>query len=93
MFCQPKDPSYTALSVKGATITFKSYKVDENGNSNLFNTFVVKRTEQEGSNPPTSLEQLHDALQNSTTTKVLHNGQVLIVREGVVYTLFGQQVK
>ena len=93
MFCQPKDPSYTALSVKGATITFKSYKVDENGNSNLFNTFVVKRTEQEGSNPPTSLEQLHDALQNSTTTKVLHNGQVLIVREGAVYTLFGQQVK
>jgi hypothetical protein len=53
---------------------------------------VVKRTQKHSGEIQSGLEQLHDALQNSTTTKVLHNGQVYIVRDGVVYTVFGQQI-
>ena len=95
MFAQPDKPSFSIFTVKDRTITVESYTANPDGSSELFNTFKVQRTQAHTgeSNPPTSLEQLHDALQNSTTTKVLHNGQVLIVREGVVYTLFGQQVK
>ena len=95
MFAQPGKPSFSVFTVTDRTITVESYTANPDGSSELFNTFKVQRTKAHTgeSNPPTSLEQLHDALQNSTTTKVLHNGQVLIVREGAVYTLFGQQVK
>ena len=95
MFAQPDKPSFSVFTVSERTITVESYTANPDGSSELFNTFKVQRTKAHTgeSNPPTSLEQLHDALQNSTTTKVLHNGQVLIIRNGEVYTIFGQQVK
>ena len=95
MFAQPDKPSFSVFTVNNRTITVDSYTANPDGTSEKFNTFVVKRTVAhtgETSGTPTNLEQLQDAL-NTNTTKVLHNGQVLIVREGVVYTLFGQQVK
>ena len=93
MFAQPDKPSFSIFTVKDRTITVESYTANPDGSADKFNTFVVKRTQKHSGEIQSGLEQLHDALQNSTTTKVLHNGQVLIVREGVVYTLFGQQVK
>ena len=96
MFAQPDKPSFSVFTVNNRTITVDSYTANPDGTSEKFNTFIVKRTVAhtgETSGTPTNLEQLQDALNTNTTTKVLHNGQVLIVREGVVYTLFGQQVK
>ena len=93
MFAQPDKPSFSIFTVKDRTITVESYTANPDGSADLFNTFVVKRTKQHTGEIHSGLEQLHDALQNSTTTKVLHNGQVLIIRNGEVYTIFGQQVK
>ena len=95
MFAQPDKPSFSVFTVNNRTITVDSYTANPDGTAEKFNTFVVKRTVAhtgEPSDTPTNLEQLQDSL-NSSATKVLHNGQVLIVREGAVYTLFGQQVK
>ena len=93
MFAQPDKPSFSVFTVSGTTITVDSYTANPDGSADKFNTFVVKRTQKHSGEIQSGLEQLHDDLQNSTTTKVLQNGQVLIVREGAVYTLFGQQVK
>ena len=93
MFAQPDKPSFSIFTVKDRTITVESYTANPDGSADKFNTFVVKRTQKHSGEIQSGLEQLQDALNTTTTTKVLHNGQVLIVREGVVYTLFGQQVK
>lgn len=45
-----------------------------------------------GSSAPTGVEQLNVPYSGVTTQKVLHNGHILIVREGKYYTLSGQQV-
>ena len=95
MFAQPGKPSFSVFTVNNRTITVDSYTANPDGTSEKFNTFVVKRTVAhtgETSGTPTNLEQLQDALNTNTTTKVLHNGQVYIVRDGVVYTVFGQQI-
>jgi hypothetical protein len=92
MFAQPDKPSFSVFSVKDRTITVDSYTANPDGTSEKFNTFVVKRTIPHTSEQTTNLEQLQDALNSNTTTKVLHNGQVYIVRDGVVYTVFGQQI-
>ena len=96
MFAQPDKPSFSVFTVNNRTITVDSYTANPDGTAEKFNTFVVKRTVAhtgEPSDTPTNLEQLQDALNTNTTTKVLHNGQVLIIRNGEVYTIFGQQVK
>ena len=95
MFTQPDKPSFSVFTVNNRTITVDSYTANPDGTSEKFNTFVVKRTEAhtgEVEDTPSNLEQLQDALNSNTTTKVLHNGQVYIVRDGVVYTVFGQQI-
>jgi hypothetical protein len=94
MFAQPDKPSFSVFTVNNRTITVDSYTANPDGTAEKFNTFVVKRTVAhtgEPSDTPTNLEQLQDSL-NSSATKVLHNGQVYIVRDGVVYTVFGQQI-
>ena len=92
MFAQPDKPSFSVFTVNNRTITVDSYTANPDGTSEKFNTFVVKRTIPHTSEQTTKLEQLQDALNTNTTTKVLHNGQVYIVRDGVVYTVFGQQI-
>ena len=92
MFAQPDKPSFSVFNVKDRTITVDSYTANPDGTAEKFNTFVVKRTIPHTSEQTTNLEQLQDAMNNNSTTKVLHNGQVLIIRDGVVYTVFGQQI-
>ena len=95
MFAQPDKPSFSIFTVKDRTITVDSYTANPDGSSNKFNTFVVKRTEKHTgeSDVTTGLEQVQDMVNTNATVKVLHNGQVLIIREGVAYDLFGRMVK
>ena len=93
MFCQPEAPSYTTFSIKDKTITVNSYTADEEGNSTLFNTFKVVREREH--TPLTGLEDIRvDSMPNvDGTTKILHDGQLYLIREGVAYDLLGRVIK
>lgn len=93
MFCQPDAPSYSTFSVKDMTITISSYTTDPEGNSTLFNTFQVVRTKEH--TPLVGLEEVRvDELpQVDGTTKLYHNGQLLLIRNGVAYDIMGREVK
>ena len=95
MFAQPDKPSFSVFTVKDRTVTVESYAANPDGTSEKFNTFVVKRTKKHTgeSDVTTGLEQVQDMVNTNATVKVLHNGQVLIIREGVAYDLFGRIVK
>ena len=95
MFAQPDKPSFSIFTVKDRTITVDSYTANPDGSADKFNTFVVKRTKAhtgEG-NLPTNLEQVQDLLNGNHPAKILHNGQVLVIRDGAMYTVLGQKVQ
>lgn len=93
MFCQPGLPSYSTFTVKDKTITVNSYKADADGNSTLFNTFQVVRVKDH--TPLAGLEEIRvdEIPQTDKTTKILYQGQILFIREGIVYDLLGRVVK
>ncbi len=92
MFAQPDKPSFSVFKVKDTTITIDSYTANPDGTADKFNTFVVKRTKAHSGSTGLEQVQLHELL-NGNTGKVLHNGQVLIIRDGVMYTVLGQKVQ
>jgi hypothetical protein len=89
MFVQPDKPSYSAFSVKDKTITVNSYIVDEEGNSTLFNTFKVVREKEH--TPLTGLEDIHveQLPTGDVTTKLLYQGQIILMRNGIAYDVLG----
>ena len=93
MFAQPDKPSFSVFTIKDKTITIESYTADASGNATLFNTFKVVREKDHV--PLTGLEDVHvEGLPSvNGTTKILHNGQIYLVREGVAYDLLGRVVK
>ena len=93
MFCQPGAPSYSTFSVKDKTITINSYTADADGNATLFNTFQVVRVKDH--TPLAGLEEIRvdEIPQTDKTTKILYQGQILFIREGIVYDLLGRVVK
>jgi hypothetical protein len=93
MFCQPGAPSYSTFTVKDKTITVNSYTADEDGNATLFNTFKVVREKEHTPLEVGWEEVVVDELPTSGTSKVLHNGRILLVRDGVVYDLLGAIVQ
>ena len=93
MFCQPGLPSYSTFTVKDKTITVNSYKADAEGNATLFNSFQVVRVKDH--TPLAGLEEIRvdEIPQTDKTTKILYQGQILFIREGIVYDLLGRVVK
>lgn len=92
MFCQPGAPSYSTFSVKDKTITVNSYTADEDGNSTLFNTFTIVREKEH--TPLTSLEETEvENINFNGTKKVIYQGQLFLVRHGVLYDLLGRMVR
>ena len=92
MFAQPDKPSFSIFTVKDRTVTVESYTANPDGSADKFNTFVVQRTKKH-TDETSGLEQVQDFLNSDTTIKLLHEGQVLIIRQGVAYDLFGRVVK
>lgn len=92
MFAQPDKPSFSIFTVKDRTITVDSYTANPDGSADKFNTFVVQRTKKH-TDEASGLEQVQDFLNSDATVKLLHEGQVLIIRHGVAYDLFGRVVK
>lgn len=93
MFAQPDKPSFSVFTIKDKTITVESYTADASGNATLFNTFKVVRVKEHV--PLTGLEDVRvEGLPSvNGTTKILHNGQIYLVREGVAYDLLGRVVE
>jgi len=92
MFTQPEAPSYTTFTVKESTLTINSYTADKEGNSTLFNTFEVIRTKEH--TPLTGLEEVFvEDLQPNETGKIILDGQLVLVRDGVLYDVLGRIIK
>ena len=92
MFAQPDKPSFSVFTVSGTTITVDSYTANPDGSADKFNTFVVKRVKAH--TPLTGLEDVVvDQLpQTNGVTKILYNGQILLVKDGVAYDVLGQVI-
>jgi hypothetical protein len=93
MFCQPGAPSYSTFTVQDKTITVNSYTADSEGNSTLFNTFKVVREREHTQLTAIENIQLDQIPQSAGVTKVLYEGQILVVRDGIAYDLLGRIVK
>ena len=92
MFAQPDKPSFSVFTVSGTTITVDSYTANPDGSADKFNTFVVKRVKAH--TPLTGLEDVVvDQLpQTNGVTKILYNGQILLVKDGIAYDVLGQVI-
>ena len=92
MFAQPDKPSFSVFTVSGTTITVDSYTANPDGSADKFNSFVVKRVKAH--TPLTGLEDVVvDQLpQTNGVTKILYNGQILLVKDGVAYDVLGQVI-
>ena len=92
MFAQPDKPSFSIFTVKGTTITVDSYTANPDGSADKFNSFVVKRVKEH--TPFTGLENVvvDQIPQTNGVAKILYNGQILLVKDGVAYDVLGQVI-
>ena len=92
MFAQPDKPSFSIFTVKGTTITVDSYTANPDGSADKFNSFVVKRVKAH--TPLTGLEDVvvDQIPQSNGVAKILYNGQILLVKDGVAYDILGQVI-
>jgi len=91
-FGQPGSPAFTKVTVKSDGIYLDTYQVtDDKGNAKLFNSIKVVRNKPH--TPPTGYEIVTedmDKLQSSSSsTKMIHNGQLFILRDGQLYNAQG----
>lgn len=93
MFAQPDKPSFSVFSIKDQTITIDSYTADAEGNATPFNTFKVVRTKEHTILAGLENVRIEDIPQVDGTVKILHNGQILIIRGNEVFNTLGQMVK
>ena len=89
MYGQPGAPSYSRFNVTSNGIEVKSYKTDNAGNSQLYNTIVVKRNTPHSN--PTGIDNTSvEKVQNGQ--KFIRNGQLYILKDGVIYNMMGQKM-
>lgn len=89
-FGQPGSPSYTRFNVSDQGIEVVTYKTDDNGNKEEFNTINIKRTKPHGT--PTGCESPYQPNVRDGE-KFIRDGQVFIQRDGKIYNVLGENVK
>lgn len=89
-FGQPGSPSYSRFNVSDKGIEVVTYKTDDNGNKEEFNTINIKRTKPHGT--PTGCESLYQPNVRDGE-KFIRDGQVFIQRDGKIYNVLGENVK
>ena len=89
-FGQPGAPCFTKFTVKSEGIEMKSYTADKNGNANLINTMLVKRTKAH--TPPSGIDQV-DATPKQSGEKFIKEGQMFIRINDAVYNMLGEKVQ
>lgn len=90
MFGQPGAPSFTKFTVKNDCIEVNSYKANPDGSSTIFNTMRIKRNKAH-TVPFLGLENVQTPMQEGE--KFIRDGQLLILKNGRVYNMLGQQVE
>ena len=89
-FGQPGSPSYSRFNVTSNGIEVVTYKTDANGNKTVYNTINVKRTK------PHTVPAGFDEVQTNSNVrdgeKFMHNGQIFIRKNGVIYNTLGQKI-
>ena len=91
MFGQPGAPSYTRFTVKNDCIEANSFKVNEQGESVLYNTFRVKRTKEHTAY--TGLEKVIPAHHFQKPTKLLYHGDLVIDTPRGTFSVLGQKIQ
>ncbi|MBR6493382.1 MAG: hypothetical protein IKT13_05550, partial [Paludibacteraceae bacterium] len=86
-FGQPGSPSYTRFNVSNEYLEVVTYYLDENDNPQVFNTIRVKNSR------PSKYRGIEN-IQSSegSRDKFIRDGQLFIVKNGLVYNVVGQQI-
>jgi len=87
-FGQPGVPCYTRVNVKSDGLYLDTYTTDAAGNKTLYNSIKVVRTKEHGM--PSGYEAVREQ-EKPETGKYMHRGELLIVRDGVVYNALGMR--
>ncbi|MBQ7531343.1 MAG: fibronectin type III domain-containing protein [Paludibacteraceae bacterium] len=90
MFGQPGAPSFTKFTVKNDGIHVNSYTANTNGTADLINTMKIVRTKE---HTPIILGLDNVETQMQEGQKFIRNGQIFILKNGVIYDMMGQVVK
>lgn len=83
-FGQPEAPTYTEVTVDSESIRLEAYTADAQGNSTLFDSFTIVRKERVNTSIPTTTS-------DGVCSKVLRDGQILIIRDDIAYSLLGMR--
>ena len=89
-FGQPGAPSYTRFNVTSEGIEVVTYKTDANGNKEVYNTILVKRTKPH--TLPTGYETVESNIDLRDGAKFIRNGQIFIRKDGRTFNILGQPV-
>ena len=88
-FGQPGSPSYSRFNVTNNGIEVVTYKTDDNGNKEEFNTILVKRTKPH--TVPQGIENVQP-MNVREGEKFIRNGQLFILKNGQIYNVIGQKI-
>jgi len=88
-FGQPGSPSYSRFNVTSEYLEIVTYYLDESDNPQVFNTIRVKNSRP--STAPDGIESIK-AVDTTQGQKFLYEGQIYIVKNGVVYNVIGQKI-
>jgi hypothetical protein len=89
-FGQPGSPSYTRFNVSGEGIEMITYKTDEEGNKEVYNTIHMKRTKPHTG--ATGMDAVEGRKSNGESRKIIRNGQLYILKDGQIYNVIGQKI-
>ncbi len=87
-FGQPGTPSYSRFNVTSDYIEVVTYKTDENGNKEVYNTIRVKN------NRRSWYESTDNTFMSnpSQSEKFIRDGQLFIKKNGMTYNVIGQKI-
>ncbi len=88
-FGQPGSPSYSRFNVTDNGIEVVTYKTDDSGNKEVFNTILVKRTKPHTT--PQGIENVQP-MNVREGEKFIRNGQLFILKNGQIYNVIGQKI-
>ena len=90
-FGQPGSPSWTRFNVTSECIEAVTYYLNkETGKKEIFNTIRVKNSRP--STIPTGVENVQEGVNLRDGEKFIHNGQLYILKDGMIYNVIGQKI-
>ena len=88
-FGQPGSPSYSRFNVTSEGIEVITYKTDEAGNKEVYNTIHIKRNRDHGAGQGITNTQVQTMPDGE---KFILNGQLYIKKNGMIYNVIGQKI-